>query len=100
MKIEKGVMVMKKGKAWGVTYQDGRSTSYGWISPFEAPIHNPEVCKRPEDVAYPGSPDVAELRTGKLVPVERRTEIAFPGCGFLIHPPADGLLLATLESVR
>lgn len=75
MKIETGVMVMKDGKAWGFTYEAGRSTSYGWMAPEDAPIHNPEFCRRPEDVTYRDSRYVAELRTGKLVHVERRTEV-------------------------
>jgi hypothetical protein len=77
MKIETGVMVMKDGKAWGIAYEDGLSVSYGWIPPEDAQIHNPEFCKRPEDVTFDGSPYIAELRTGKLVHVERRTEVFF-----------------------
>lgn len=46
MKIETGVMVMKDGKAWGIIYEDGRSTSYGWMAPENAPIHDPEFCLR------------------------------------------------------
>lgn len=75
MKIETGVMVMKDGKAWGVAGADGHSTAYGWIAPEDAPIHNPAYCKRPEDVTYQGSPYIAELRTGTLAHVERRTEV-------------------------
>lgn len=75
MKIETGVMVMKNGKAWGVEYSDGRSTSYGWIAPENAPIHSPKHCKGPLDVTYPGSPYIRELSTAKLVSVERRTEV-------------------------
>lgn len=75
MKVETGVMVMKDGKAWGVTYEDGHSTSYGWMAPEDAPIRDPKFCKQPEDVTYPGSPYIAELRTGTLVHVERRIEV-------------------------
>jgi len=75
MKIEKGVMVMKDGKAWGVVYQDGRETNYGWVQLEDAPIHDPRFCKRPEDVTYEGSHYTAELRTGKVVNVERRTTV-------------------------
>ena len=76
MKIETGVMVMKDGKAWGITYEDGQSTAYGWVAPEDAQIHNPEFFKRPEDATYRDSHYIAELRTGKLVYVERRTEVA------------------------
>jgi hypothetical protein len=81
MKIETGVMVMKDGKAWGVTYADGQSTSHGWIAPEDAPIYDPRHCTKPEDVTYSGSPDVAELRTGQLVHVERRTEVVIKTTG-------------------
>lgn len=75
MKIETGVMVMKNGKAWGITYEDGNLTSYGWVTPEEAIIYDPEHCKQPEDVVYRGGLDAAKLRTGKLVHIERRTEV-------------------------
>ena len=75
MKIERGVMVMKDGKAWGISYDDGRSKSYGWIDPEDALIHNPKHCKSVTAFTYQNSPDIAELKTGKLVSVERRTEV-------------------------
>ena len=75
MKIEKGVMIMKDGKAWGIDYEDGHCTSYGWIDPEDAPIHNPEFCTKVTDVTYEGSYLIDELKTGKLVLVERRTEV-------------------------
>ena len=79
MKVETGVMVMKDGKAWGTVYADGHSTSYGWIAPEDAQLHNPKFCKKPEDVTYRDSPYIAKLRTGKLVHVERRTEVILTG---------------------
>lgn len=75
MKIETGVMVMKNGKAWGVAYADGNSTSYGWIDPVDAPIHDPRFCTKPTDVTWEGSQHTEELKTAKLVHVERRTEV-------------------------
>lgn len=75
MKIETGVMVMKDGKAWGKIYADGNSTSFGWISPEEAPLLNPKFCKKPEDLAYIGSQYREELKKGQVVHVERRTEV-------------------------
>lgn len=47
---------MKDGKAWGITYADGHSTSYGWIDPENAKIHDPEHCKKVTDVTYKNSP--------------------------------------------
>jgi len=75
MIIKYGVMLMKGDKAWGVVYEDGHSTSYGWIIPEFAPIHDPEFCKRPEDVTYPGDRNLKEIKTGKLVHVKRTTTI-------------------------
>lgn len=66
---------MKDGKAWGRTYEDGHSTSYGWMSPEDAPIHNPEYCKKTTDVTYADSHYIDELETGELVNVERKTEV-------------------------
>ncbi len=74
-KIERGVMVMKDGKAWGIVYEDGHSTAYGWMPPAGAPIHDPEYYKQPTDVTYPGSYLIPQLLTGKLVAVERVTEV-------------------------
>ena len=70
-KTEIGVMVMKNGKAWGCVYDDGHSTSYGWMNPVDAPIYEPEYCTKPTDVTYRNSPYLAELATAELVMVER-----------------------------
>lgn len=83
MKIERGVMIMKDGKAWGILYADGRSTCYGWVSPEYATIHDPEFCRSPEDVTYKNSPYIKELRSGSLVMVKRTTTIEIE-----IMPPA------------
>ena len=75
VKIERGVMVMKNGKAWGETYADGHSTCFGWMAPEDATIHNPKYCKKPTDVTWEGSNYTNELMTGTLIAVERRTEV-------------------------
>lgn len=75
LKIEKGVMVMKDGKAWGIMYDDGKSTCYGWIEPIFAPIHNENFCKNTTDVTYKDSHYIDDLKTAKLVKVERKTEV-------------------------
>jgi len=75
MKTETGVMIIKNGKAWGVTDEDGWSTSYGWIDIEDAPIHNPKFCKKPSDVTYKGSHMIKEINTGKVVYVERTTKV-------------------------
>ena len=73
MKTETGVMVMKDGKGWCVIDADGHSTSYGWMSPDDAPIHNPDYVKHPTDVTWKGSYLIPELNTAKLVRVKRIT---------------------------
>jgi hypothetical protein len=75
MKTEKGIMVMKNGKAWGCIYADGRSTAYGWMDPESAEIHDPRFCKKPTDVAC-GTAYIAELSTAAVVMVERTTTVA------------------------
>jgi hypothetical protein len=74
-RIETGVMVMKDGKAWGVKHKDGYSTSYGWIDPTIAPIHDPEFCTKTTSVTHRGSPYTKELETAQLVFVRRRVEV-------------------------
>ena len=75
MKIERGVMVVKDGKAWGTRYADGQCTAYGWVDIEDAPIHDPEFCTEVTDVTWKDSPYVKELLHGKLLNVERRTEV-------------------------
>jgi hypothetical protein len=77
MKIEEGVMVVKDGKGWGIIYEDGRSTEYGWMAVESAPIHDPEYCKKPTDVTYQGSYLIPRLQEGKLVKVVRKTTVEF-----------------------
>ena len=73
MKVEVGVQLMKDGLAWGETWNDAYLTSYGWIDPADAPIHDPRYCKLPTDVVYEGSHYTAELRKGTLIRVRRTT---------------------------
>jgi hypothetical protein len=73
MRIEKGVMVMKNGKAWGI---------YGWIAPENAPIHNPSFCRKPTDVTHASNISyIRELSTAALVPVTRTTTVTFDYSG-------------------
>lgn len=75
MKIERGVMVVKNGMGWGLVYEDGYSTEYGWVQIEDAELHDPEFCKKTTDVTYRNSPYAKELMTAQLVMVERRTEV-------------------------
>ena len=74
-KTERGLMVMKDGKAWGIAYEDGQVTVHDWIDPVDAPMHDPEFCKSTTDVTYTGSPYINELMSGELVMVERKTTV-------------------------
>ena len=80
MKIEEGVMVVKNGKAWGCTYEDGQSFADGWVRIEDAPIHHPDFCTKVTDVTYSTSNQVGEIKTGKLVKVVRRTEVIIGEC--------------------
>ena len=80
VKLEKGVMIVKNGKAWGIKAwgierETGHSISYGFINLEDARIYNPEFCRRTTAVTYKGSPYIEELKTAKLVKVVKRTEI-------------------------
>lgn len=72
---EVGVMVMKNGKAWGLLYDDGRSTSYGWVDPTCAEISDPRFCTKPTDVTYSGSPYEIELSDAEVLKVEREVTV-------------------------
>lgn len=78
-KVETGVMVMKNHKAWGVIYADGHSTSYGWVDPESAPIHDPRFCTAPTYVTYKNGPYTSELRSAKVVQVTRTTTVVIHG---------------------
>lgn len=68
-------MVMKDGKAWAKTWDDGHSTDYGFVNIEDGTIHNPEYCLKSTDVTYPGSPYEKILKTAKLVSVKRTTTV-------------------------
>jgi len=74
-KIVKGVMAVKDGKGWGVTYKDGHSTAYGWTDLEHAGIHEQEFCNDVTDLTYEGSPYIDELKRGKLVHVTKTTTV-------------------------
>ncbi len=77
MKIETGIIIIKNNKAWAETYNDGRSSSCGWVNIEDASIFEPEFIKKPEDVTYVGSPYVKELSKAQLKKIKRTTVIEF-----------------------
>ena len=78
-KTERGVMLMKDLKAWGVVYEDGRSHEEGWVEPVNAEIYDPKYCKKPSDLTYKNSPYIAELNSGTFAYVERKTTVKICG---------------------
>lgn len=68
-------MVMLGDQAWGCIWEDGYSTSYGWMDPCRAPIHDPRYCRKVTDVTYRGSHYIRELSKGRLVKVKRTTKV-------------------------
>ena len=68
-------MIVKDGKAWGKVHEDGQMRIYGWVDIEDAIMHDPEHCKTPSDATYPGSPYIDELMNGKIVLVERITNV-------------------------
>lgn len=75
--IKKTTVVEKDGEYWGVQYEDGYCTEYGW-GPFEnASFHDRRYCKKPEDATYKGSHYVNELRKGRLLDVVIKTTVEY-----------------------
>lgn len=84
-RIEWGVMILYKGNnpelknhAWGITWDDGRSRSYGWVpaSDSTAEISDPRYCTKVTDVTHKESSYRDELlRNGVLKKVKRFTTV-------------------------
>lgn len=75
MKTERGVMLMKDGKAWGGISYGWNDYHEGWMDPCDVEhvkIYDPTYCKRRCHVARCYTP---ELEGSKLVHVERTTEV-------------------------
>ena len=75
-KIERGVMVMKNGKAWGTVPSDWGHSPDGWVAPVHGHLCNPKFVRTPSDILSPHSLSKEECDSGKLVPVERITRVA------------------------
>jgi hypothetical protein len=80
-KVHIGVVVELDGKYWGIQYEDGQVTEYGFGDIERARIGDPRYAKQPTDFTYKGSPYVAELSKARLLPVTRTTifEVTTPG---------------------
>ena len=70
---QEGVLILKHGRTWGIEYEDGHSTAYGWVSPEMATIYDPKYLHKPTDATYKDSPYVSKLIDATLVRVVRTT---------------------------
>lgn len=78
-KIEEGIMLVKDGKGWGIAYEDGRETSYGWVALEEAEIYTSPYCKKPSDIARHERHYIKEMNKGDIVKVTRTTTVKIHG---------------------
>ena len=75
--IKEGVVAEYNGKYWGVQYEDGQSTSYGFGDISNASIGNPKYCLKPTDMTYDPAnaggynPYYNELKKATLVKVRK-----------------------------
>ena len=72
---ERGVMVVKDGKAWGAVPNGWDHPTHGWVAPLHGRLCNPEFVGTPSDILSPHSFSKEEINTGRLVPVERVTHV-------------------------
>ncbi len=76
MRVERGVMIVKDGYAWGISRTGGghgEGEESGWVPLERAKIYNPLYVKETTDVGRPC--DESELKLGTLTIVERTTEV-------------------------
>lgn len=73
---ETGKLIMRDGKAFGVIYEDGRETNYGWMDPAKAKLgvglHLHKRAAEPPDPEDPRYiPCAKELLEAEIVEVKR-----------------------------
>jgi hypothetical protein len=73
--VKRATVIEKGGKYWGVQYEDGHSTTYGYGPIENASFHDRRYCKRPEDATYRGSYLIPKLREGRLLDVKITTTV-------------------------
>jgi len=71
IKEETGVMLVKDGKAWQETYDDGRSKEFGFGDIHNAELRDQRYVMLPLDFTWPGSHYVKEVCKGDVVKVKR-----------------------------
>ena len=75
-----GVMIMYKGFGWGVVYEDGMETVYGWVNPIEAIIYNTAYVTKLTDILQEHTMHYEkEVQKGKIVLVKKVTIVEVLG---------------------
>lgn len=73
--VERGVMIVKDGKAWGAVPTGWGHPTQGWVNPIYGHLHKPEFIKIPSDILSPHSLSKEEINQGRIVPAERVTHV-------------------------
>jgi len=73
-KTQTGVVAEFEGKYWGIQYEDGRFTEYGFGDIKKAIVSDPEFCKVPTDKTWKASHYFQQLEKAKLVAIEITTQ--------------------------
>jgi hypothetical protein len=71
--VRDGVVAELAGEYWGVQYQDGHCTAFGFGPIEHATVSDPRFCKHPCDLTYRGSSDIVKLNGATLIPVRVTT---------------------------
>jgi len=70
---KEGVVAELNGRYFGIQYEDGYSTAYGFGPIENATVRDTKWCRKPKDMTWPDSPYVEKLKKSTLKPVQIRT---------------------------
>ena len=73
--VERGVMIVKEGKAWGSVPTGWDHPTPTWVDPIHGRLCKPEFIRKPSDILSPHSLSKEEIDLGKIMPVERVTQV-------------------------
>lgn len=71
--VETGVVAELDGGFFGIQYEDGRSTSYGFGPIEKATIREPRFCRKPTDMTWRDSHMVEPLSRATLKTITKTT---------------------------
>lgn len=71
--VQEGVVAEFNGGYFGIQYEDGQCTEYGFGPIEKATIANPEFCKTPMSMTWKGSHYVHQLEKATLRRITKRT---------------------------